>query len=714
MSISKNSLRSFDSSLQSGTRSANSKIISRVGAIFLAGLILSGGGGAKAGAAPYNVLVNPGAETGDLTGWNVSDTGYNLVVSTNDLVFGTTGNYLVHSGKYMFEQFDTTADSAYMYQDYPAAAGSQWSASTWAICYASNYFNSAFAYMSVAFYDTNDMLLGASFDPGFSIYGYGVYGSAVLDPNPVDAMPGVIIPPPAGDASGWLYLPATNFWHNYIGANTTNAPGTNIESGMAYFMPFPSTNLVAPPGTAFVRYQLEFDNSSTNGGAVYWDDCVLGKLNWSDPDITNPQPASVTCYPGEPALFTVLALKAQRGEVLTYQWQKNGTNLPPGGGVGHIQGGTINASLLFTNCQVSDAGSYACWVSDITTNTPHVTNSIRSVPATLSVINLGPPPCPINPLGHNVGFERAPLWSPWNIFNGCLFATKTNVYGTSTNKVNVYNGNWCAMVGANGDRDNGFWRSVPCTPGTIWKAGGWAYISSFNDFADGNTCRLMIWFKDADGNRVPGTPIYESFKMYGLAYTNADMQYTNIDTSSPYYGQVMYHDQLPRDQWCYLPVTNVVNNGGTGLGDDLPTNTLPDGSFMVPTNTTPPVAAINYQVYEYCPLFFDVPTPEYLGSAADAVYWDDMALIQMLPVTYLTASVSGTNVNLRISAEIGLNYTLLYKTNLTDPVWNVMMITNVPVSWQTNVIYNCDPNYPVTIVTDPIIGQNRFYKVLVQ
>jgi hypothetical protein len=63
MSISKNSLLPFDSSLPSGARSANSKIINWVCATFLAGLILLGGS-AKAAPAPYNVLINPGAETG--------------------------------------------------------------------------------------------------------------------------------------------------------------------------------------------------------------------------------------------------------------------------------------------------------------------------------------------------------------------------------------------------------------------------------------------------------------------------------------------------------------------------------------------------------------------------------------------------------------------------------------------------------------------------
>ena len=92
-----------------------------------------------------------------------------------------------------------------------------------------------------------------------------------------------------------------------MGANTTNAPGTNMETSA--WTPISVSTLTAPPGTAFVRYQLEFDNSSTNGGAVCFDDCGLNKLNWTDPDITNPQPASVTIYAGESASFTVYPLR---------------------------------------------------------------------------------------------------------------------------------------------------------------------------------------------------------------------------------------------------------------------------------------------------------------------------------------------------------------------------------------------------------------------
>src|ERR1035437_10283175 len=117
MSILKNNLRRSGSSVQSAARSTNSKVSHLVCATFLAGLILFGGA-----AKAQNVLVNPGAETGDLTGWHVSNTGYIYVVSTNGTMAGvtngiiSTNHFLAHSGKYTFQLFDTTANSAIIYQ----------------------------------------------------------------------------------------------------------------------------------------------------------------------------------------------------------------------------------------------------------------------------------------------------------------------------------------------------------------------------------------------------------------------------------------------------------------------------------------------------------------------------------------------------------------------------------------------------------------------
>jgi hypothetical protein len=677
MSTLKNNLRLSGSSVQSDARSTNSKIINRVCATFLAGLIVFGGG-----AKAQNVLVNPGAETGNLTGWKVSNTGYIYAVNTNSLQGGAGSlNRLAHSGAWTFQLFDTTANSAFIYQDFAAAPGSQWSASCWTICYASNYFIAgASAHMQVVFYDvSNNVVVSPSSSSGTA----GIYGSDFLDPSgspdPV-AIYWIFAPPAAVDASGWVFLETTNLY----GPAPLLPPDRATE---AYFeVPLAPTNtMTAPPGTAFVRYQLEFDNSGTGGGSVFWDDCVLNKLVGSDPDITIV-PTSVTVYAGLPASFTVGASVAlPKSERPTYQWQKNGTNLPAAGGVNDIAGSTTTATLSFTNLQAADAGLFTVVVSD--TN-----GSIRSVPVNLTVLVLS---ClqKVNALGANAGFENAPVWSPWEPFD-CYFANATNV--------NVYDGNWAALVGANGNLDTGFhhaWGTganctflAGVTAGSMWKAGGWAYIPSTNDFIGANTCRLQIWFKDANGIAVPATPTFESFKIYGLAYTNADMQYTNVDLSSVNYGQVGYHAQLPRDQWCYMAVSNVVD------GTDQTIGTWNHGYFIVPANTN--IAQINVQVYRLCPPSTALPYP---GVASSTVYWDDMQLIQVVPVTNLTASVSGNNINLTFSAGAGLDYSVLYKTNLTDATWSVLA---------SNITDLCT-NATVT-VSDALTANSRFYRVGVQ
>ncbi len=117
---------------------------------------------------------------------------------------------------------------------------------------------------------------------------------------------------------------------------------------------------------------------------------------------------------------------------------------------------------------------------------------------------------------------------------------------------------------------------------------------------------------------------------------------------------------------------------------------------MVPPDAT----QINYQVY----------LNETDGLGTQAIYWDEMRLIQVTPVTDLKATASGGNINLTFSAGAAQTYTVLYKTNLTDPTWNVLA-NNVaaPMSWQTNTA-SVGVTYPVT-VTDVPNGRTRFYQV---
>jgi hypothetical protein len=369
---------------------------------------------------------------------------------------------------------------------------------------------------------------------------------------------------------------------------------------------------------------------------------------------------------------------------------------------------TTNATLNFTNVQASASGLYDCVVTLTTAGVP--TNSIRSVPVPLNVLVLDPIQ-KVNLFGPNAGFENEPSWTPWNIFNGCYFegppagSTFDGTDGTGgTTPVVPYSGSWTAGVGFNGNSDNGFYLVYPVTPGEMLKAGGYAYISSLNDFANANTERIQVWYC-TDNNATPdplvGSQILESFKIYGADYTNSAYAYTNEDVSSPSNGLVMIHDQLPRDQWVYLGVTNITAqyfSGAYPAGDDLPTNTLASGDFQVPAGAN----YIKFQVYE------NIPATD--GNSADVVYWDEMRLIKVVPVTDLKATVSGGNVNLTFSAGPALSYSVLYKTNLTDTAWNVLSNNiTAPISWQTNTA-SVGITYPIT-VTDVPSARTRFYRV---
>jgi hypothetical protein len=670
-------------SIQPFARMKNSRVIKLVCVSLLASLALC------SGIKAQNMLINPGAETGDLTGWNQSTGGYKYVVSTSQFVPNSGGeNYLAHSGTNTFELFDTTADTSYIYQDFPAIAGSQWSASSYAIGYAANYFGGgSSAEMMVVFFDTNDNVV--PYPPS----SFGTLGSVVLDTYGIDP-PYDMILPPAVDASGWVYLQPTNMFTSY--------PYDYINLGVDTSGPYPTT-LTAPPGTAYVRYQLEYDNQVPPAGQpVYFDDCVLNKVVGSDPDIS-VNPVAVTLFATGSPSFSVTATHtgAYPTEKLKYQWYFNKTNLLTPG-MNQISSSTTAATLNFTNVQGSASGLYDVVVTLTSAGVP--VNSIRSVPVLLNVLVLDPIQ-KVNLFGANAGFENAPSFLPFNIFNGCYPAgTPAGSTYDGTTPVVPYDGKWTCLVGANGNTDNGFYTKIPVTPGQALKMGGYAYISSLNDFAGLNTERILVWFLTASGAPSTNDLKYESPAIYGWDYTNSpDQLYTNVDVSSPSNGLPMIHDQLPRDQWCYIAVTNVTDQYFTPAspypqGPDDITNTLTSGYFIVPADA----AFISFEVYE------NVPAID--GIASDAVYWDEMRFIQVLPVPDLKATVSGGTVNLNFSAGAAQTYNILYKTNLTDTVWNVLS-NNVaaPMSWQTNTA-SVGVSYPVT-VTDVPNGRTRFYRV---
>ncbi len=61
---------------------------------------------------------------------------------------------------------------------------------------------------------------------------------------------------------------------------------------------------MAPAGTTYVRYQMEFDDAAGGGGSVFWDDCDLEKIAGSDPDISTPPTNQIVSVGGK-ATFSV-------------------------------------------------------------------------------------------------------------------------------------------------------------------------------------------------------------------------------------------------------------------------------------------------------------------------------------------------------------------------------------------------------------------------
>src|SRR5271156_1108066 len=138
----------------------------------LAGAVLIGGS-----SKATNVLINPGAETGNPTGWTLDQKA--SIASTNGYYWNgglnyppTASNILAHTGGFVFNTYqDWQNAGTRIYQDIAAASGSQWTASCYALSHSQDYIGTPCnAHLQVVFYDNANNALA-------------VYGSVFLDPT---------------------------------------------------------------------------------------------------------------------------------------------------------------------------------------------------------------------------------------------------------------------------------------------------------------------------------------------------------------------------------------------------------------------------------------------------------------------------------------------------------------------------------------------------
>lgn len=183
------------------------------------------------------VLANPGFEAGGLTGW----TTYGDTINNTQL--GGSPALPVHGGSNVFKvygQFSGAGNIAGVFTDVITVPGATYMASGWALTTANDRIAGGnTAWVEVSFRDAATNIL--------SLYRSTTIGSATT--------PGT-----------WLELAVSNQFN----------PVTQTLIGRL-------TNLVAPAGSALVRYQLTFRQPLTAAGSVLFDDLSLYYLG--DPPI---------------------------------------------------------------------------------------------------------------------------------------------------------------------------------------------------------------------------------------------------------------------------------------------------------------------------------------------------------------------------------------------------------------------------------------------
>ena len=203
-----------------------------------------------------NVLTNPGFETADLTGWTTFGNSIGNV-SVEAIANAHSGaNYLKTYGQFIGAQ-----NYSGIYQDNPSAPGAIYSADGWAYTDFSD---------GNGIHGQDAIWLEVSFrDASFNAL--ALYRSVVVTSNNLASFGGV---------NTWFDLQITNQCSFTNASAQVLLPGT-VTNTVA--------SLVAPAGTAYVRYQVVFAQGPDNANAsMYFDDLTLNQTGGT---VVVPPPA---------------------------------------------------------------------------------------------------------------------------------------------------------------------------------------------------------------------------------------------------------------------------------------------------------------------------------------------------------------------------------------------------------------------------------------
>jgi beta-glucanase (GH16 family) len=192
-------------------------------------------------AAQTNILANPGFEAGNLNGWTA--------FGPNNSVLNTGG--YAHNGAYYYKvygQFNSSINYTGIYQDNPATPGNTYSADGWTYSLGSDgggIHGQTLIWIEVSFRDSSYNTLA-------------LYRSTVVYGPLLSSL---------GGLNNWIDLQVTNQCSYTNASDVILLPGTVTNTVSA---------LVAPPGTAYVRYQVVYRQGPDNAnGSMYFDDLML-------------------------------------------------------------------------------------------------------------------------------------------------------------------------------------------------------------------------------------------------------------------------------------------------------------------------------------------------------------------------------------------------------------------------------------------------------
>jgi hypothetical protein len=338
-------------------------------------------------------------------------------------------------------------------------------------------------------------------------------------------------------------------------------------------------------------------------------------LTVDDPGVISiTPPLGQTKTEGQTATIAVVAAGSSG---LTYAWQKDGNPLSNDG---HISGAT-NTTLTVANLTATDTGTYTVLING---GAAQANNGLKVISAAQLATNLL-----VNP-GFEDGVYSEPWESAWVKFNGSAIDTTNDYYYLSDTPVSVYDGTYVCQTYAS-DADNGLYQNVAATAGATYHAGGWFYVSDWDQITGLATVTLQIMFKNAAGNTITTfiAPV--------------------IDVN------------FVLDTWTSLQATNAA--GGADL--------------VAPAGTV----SVTCQIYEYAQ-----------QGGGGSVYFDGLYLTRASqpapPAVTITASAVSGLMNLTFPTTSGVTYEVLYADSLNSPItWH----TNSTVAGDGTVKGVSDP-----------------------